>query len=411
MIAVKLLSLFTSAIVAQVDPAGTAAPDIPAEPIIANPTGTLHKLVNYEFHGNELWRFGLLLLVIIAILIVGRIVRYIINRTATRLEQKEGIQLLELFLRCLSRPAAVGVFAAGVYLARFCVKFADQADPYGFSTQTRDLWAQIGKAVAVLAVAYLVYRLVDIVEYYLKRWTNRTDTTLDDMLVPVIRKSLRIFITAVTVLYVADNILDQDIGTILAAAGIGGLAFALAAQDSIANFFGSVTIFADRPFQVGDRIRLGGFDGPVEDVGFRSTRIRTLDGHLVSVPNSKIVNDMVENIGRRPFIKRVANITITYDTTPDKIEKAVAIIKDVLAATEEVSHDSDLTPRVYFNEFNDWSLNILVIYWVTPPDYWLFQQTNQKVNLAIMRAFEAESIEFAFPSQTLYVKKDNPPNS
>ena len=368
--------------------------------------GGFWDTINYKFAGNEVWRFGLLLGIILVTLIVGRIVRFLILRSAHKLAQKEKGQLLELFLRCLSRPAVVGVIAGGIYFSQFAIKFASEARPEGLSANIGDLWDRVSRAVAALAVAYLIYRLVDIVEYYLKRLTGRTATSLDDMLVPVIRKSLRIFITIVAVLYVADNILQQDIGAILAAAGIGGLAFALAAKDTIANFFGSVTIFADRPFQVGERIKLGGYDGPVEQVGFRSTRIRTLDGHLVTVPNSKIVNDMVENIGKRPFIKRVANIGITYDTPPDKVEKAVQIIKDVLAETEEVNRDPDLVPRVYFNDFQDFYLNILMIYWVKPPDYWLSQEVHQKVNLAMMRAFADEGIEFAFPTQTLYVKKE-----
>jgi MscS family membrane protein len=368
--------------------------------------GGFRDYIHYQFFGNEVWRFGLLLGIILVTLIVGRVVRYVILRSAHKLAQKEKGQLLELFLRCLSRPAVVGVIAGGIYLSQYVMKFSTPTHPEGLSANIGDLWDRVSRAVAALAVAYLIYRLVDIVEYYLKRLTGRTATALDDMLVPVIRKSLRIFITIIAVLYVADNILQQDIGAILAAAGIGGLAFALAAKDTIANFFGSVTIFADRPFQVGERIKLGGYDGPVEQVGFRSTRIRTLDGHQVTVPNSMIVNDMVENIGRRPFIKRVSNISITYDTPPDKVEKAVQIIKDILAETEEVNRDPELVPRVYFNEFKDFYLNILMIYWVKPPDYWLSQEVHQKVNLAMMRGFADEGIEFAFPTQTLYVKKE-----
>lgn len=369
--------------------------------------GGFWHYINYQFFGNEIWRFGLLLGIILATLIVGRIVRFLILRSAHKLAQKEKGQLMELFLRCLSRPAVVGVISGGIYLSQFVMKFATDARPEGLSANIGDLWDKVSRAVAALAFAYLIYRLVDIVEYYLKRLTGRTTTALDDMLVPVIRKSLRIFITIIAVLYVADNILQQDIGAILAAAGIGGLAFALAAKDTIANLFGSITIFADRPFQVGERIKLGGYDGPVEQVGFRSTRIRTLDGHQVTAPNSMIVNEMVENIGRRPFIKRVSNIGVTYDTPPDKVEKAVQIIKDILAETEEVNRDPDLIPRVYFNDFQDFYLNILMIYWVKPPDYWLSQEVHQKVNLAMMRAFADEGIEFAFPTQTLYLKKES----
>jgi len=287
-----------------------------AEPVETQNEWT--QLLFHKFHGNEIWRFGLLLGVILVTLMVGRIVKFLINRSAGRLKKKEGIQLFELFLKSLSRPASVAVFAAGIYLSRLCMRFATETQP-GFNESTQRMWIKISSAVAAIAVAYFIYRLVDIVEHYLKVWTGRTRTTLDDMLVPVIRKSLRIFIIAVSILFIADNILEMDLTTVLAAAGVGGLAVALAAQETVANFFGSVNIFADRPFQVGDRVRVGNFDGPVEDVGFRSTRIRTLDGHLITVPNSKISNEMVENISRRPFIKRVANITVTYDTQPDKV--------------------------------------------------------------------------------------------
>jgi len=360
----------------------------------------------YKIQGNEIWRFGVLLIIIFLTLLVGRIVRLLIDKAAARVAKKSEKQLLSLFLKCLAPPAAVVVFACGVYVARFAFSFITPAQPQGFSVETYNLWIKISNSLFALALAYLIYRLVDIIEFYLKSWTGRTETKLDEMLVPIVRKTLRVFIAALAVLFIADNILEMEIGTILAAAGVGGLALALAAQETIANLFGSVNIFADRPFQVGERIRIGGFDGPVEEVGFRSTRIRTLDGHLVTVPNSKVSNEMVENIGKRPYIKRVANITITYDTPPDKVEKALQIIKDVLADTEEVNRDPSLVPRVHFNEFNDWSLNIFMIYWVTPPDFWLFMEVNEKVNLAIMRAFEKEGIEFAFPSQTLYVKKD-----
>lgn len=363
------------------------------------------KFWQYEVYGNEIWRFGLLLGVILGTLIAGRIVRFFIERSAARMDRYENMTLMRLFLRCLARPAAIGLFAAGMYLSRMTVQFALKVGEAGFAEETYELWGKISQAVMALAVAYFMFRLVDLVEHYLKIWTGRTETTLDDMLVPVIRKSLRIFIGVVSALFIGDNILDLKLSSIIAAAGVGGLAFALAAKDTISNFFGSINIFADRPFQVGDRIKVGDFDGPVEEVGFRSTRIRTLTGHLVTIPNSTIANEMVENIGRRPYIRRLANITITYDTPVEKVAKAVEIIKDVLAGTEEVNRDQDLPPRVFFNEFNDWALNILVLYWVKPPDYWMFQEVNQRVNLAIMRRFEAEGIEFAFPSQTVYLQQ------
>ncbi len=367
----------------------------------------LPEFMLYKFQGNEIWRFGILLTIIFLTLILARVIRHLIAKTGDRFEKKNETQLLSIIFKSLAPPTSLAIIACGVYFSRFAFVFITEKNPdVGFTASTYNFWIKISQALFAFSVAYFIYRLVDLVEYYLKKWFTGAETGLESMLIPVIRKSLRIFVVAIAFLYIADNILDQDIGTILAAAGIGGLAFALAAQDTIANLFGSVSIFADRPFRVGDRIRVGGFDGPVEDVGFRSTRIRTLDGHLVTVPNSKVVNDMVENISKRPSIKRVLNIGVTYETNADKIEKAIDIVKKILADVKQINHDPNAPPRIYFTEFNDCSLNILVLYWFTPPDYWNFLEVNEKINLDIMRAFEAEKIEFAFPTQTLYVKKD-----
>ncbi|MBW2603747.1 MAG: mechanosensitive ion channel family protein [Deltaproteobacteria bacterium] len=195
------------------------------------------------------------------------------------------------------------------------------------------------------------------------------------------------------------------IGPLLASLGIGGLAVALAAKDSIANFFGTLTILFDKPFQVGQRITIDQYDGTVENVGFRSTRIRTLTGHLVTIPNEKLVNSSVENIGERPHIRWLTNIGITYDTPPEKVEKAVQIIREILENHEGMKED--FPPRVFFNGFNDWSLNIMVVVWYHPPNYWDYQEWLQKVCLEIMRRFEAEDIDFAFPSRTIYLANDD----
>ena len=123
---------------------------------------------------------------------------------------------------------------------------------------------------------------------------------------------------------------DKPPSSVIAGLGVSGLALGLAAQDTLKNFFGSVMIFADRPFELGDRIVVDGHDGPVESVGFRSTRIRTLDGHLVTVPNGEIAHRTIHNIGKRPYIRRVMNVRIAYDTPPEKLERALAIIADAL---------------------------------------------------------------------------------
>lgn len=363
------------------------------------------KSINYEIiRGNAIWRFLLVLLVVLVAMALGRIVQYGIESYARRREEKRGVSVVTLFLKCLSKPLYVAIFALGLFVCKLALYFNDDD---GIRTAIGTGWVKIAKSVGAIALAYGLFRLVDVIEYYLNRWAAKTATKLDDMLVPVIRKSLRITIAIIATLFIAETILGAgQIKTILLSAGVGGIAIALAAKDTIANFFGSVTIFADRPFQIDELVKIGEHFGPVEDVGFRSTRVRTLQGHLITIPNSVIANSTVENVGRRPFIRRTSDITITYDSGQRGAKRAVEIIKEVLANVPEVNADPEKPPRVYFSDFNDWSLNIYMSYWVKPPDYWLYQQVNERVNLEIMKRFEAEKIEFAFPSQTLYVKKD-----
>ena len=249
-----------------------------------------------------------------------------------------------------------------------------------------------------------IFKLVDVLEFFLLRWTSKTETTLDDQLVPLIRKTLRVFVVIVAGLFIAQNIFAWDIGALVAGLGIGGLAMALAAKDALSNLFGSVTIFSDRPFQLGERIKIAGHDGTVEEVGFRSTRIRTLMGHLVVLPNSMVANEAVENIGRRPYLKRVLDVTVTYDTPSEKLQRGVEIIREMLEARKE-HFAPEMDPRVYFSDFNSASLNIVVYYWFAPPDWWEYLEFNHEFNMELLRRFNEEGIEFAFPTQTLYVKK------
>ncbi len=375
------------------------------EVVVATGNGWL-DIVNYEIiRGNAAWRFGSVLVIILATLTVGRVVQYIINGYAARIEQKTGTNALVLLLRALAKPAYVAIFAVGFFLCKSSLYFND-AD--GIRTSIATGWSTLTKVLAAVAIAYALYRLVDVVEHYLNKLVSKTETKLDDMLVPVVRKSLRITIAIVAALFIAEAVLGEgQVKTLLLSAGVGGIAIALAAKDTIANFFGSVTIFADRPFQINELVKIDGHYGSVEEVGFRSSRIRTLQGHLVTIPNNTIANTAVENVGQRPFIRRTSNITITYDSGPKKTQRAVEIIKEVLSKVPEVNSDSERRPRVYFSDFNDWALNIYMSYWVKPPDYWLYQEVNERVNFEIMKRFEAEGIGFAFPSQTLYLKKDD----
>ena len=268
--------------------------------------------------------------------------------------------------------------------------------------------AEVSKTVSVIflsvSIGYLLYWLVDVPSVWLAKMATKTESKLDDMLVPIVRKSLRATIIILVLVQIAQTLSDKPITSIIAGLGIGGLAIALAAQDTIKNFFGSVILFIDKPFEIGNRIVIDGHDGPVEEVGLRSTKIRTLDGHLVTIPNGELVNKSIQNIGKRPYIRRIANLTITYDTSPEKVERALAIVKELLN-NHEGMHE-DFPPRIYFNDFNADSLNILVIYWYHPPDYWDCMAFTESFNKEVFHRFNEEGIDFAFPTQTLYLAGD-----
>jgi len=357
------------------------------------------NIVTMELAHTPIWRWLLFFVCVLSSLVVGRLARFLMLRAANRMDGGEK-EWLSIALKSLSRPVIFVCFSTMLAVIM----------PLGILTIPPIAAGMTGITVRVLlaaSVGWLVYSLVDVVDHFLAGIASRTQSKVDDMLVPLVGKSIRVTVLVVVILLVVDQVSQEDITSILAGLGIGGIALALAAQDTLKNFFGSLVIIGDKPFEIGDRVIMDGHDGPVESVGFRSTKIRTLAGHLVTVPNSEVATRTIQNIGKRPFIKRMANITITYDTPPAKVERALDIIKDILKDHEGM--DPEFPPRVYFNEFNDWSLNILVIYWYSPPDYWEYMAFSEHVNQQILERFNSEGIEFAFPTQTLYHANCTPP--
>jgi MscS family membrane protein len=198
--------------------------------------------------------------------------------------------------------------------------------------------------------------------------------------------------------------LGVPVTTLLASAGVGGLALALAAQDTIKALFGTITLMADKPFRVGDRIVFQKYDGVVEEIGLRSTQLRLLTGNQAIVPNDELARSDIENVSRRPHIRRLAEIKIPLDTKLELIEQAVEIIRKQLENHEGM--EPDFPPRVFFNEFSEDSFNIRVMYWYHPADYWKFLDFSQRLNIQICQAFESCGISFLLPSRITLSPQD-----
>ncbi|HMP90333.1 MAG TPA: mechanosensitive ion channel family protein [Kiritimatiellia bacterium] len=344
--------------------------------------------------GNELWRLVTLFGLILIALIAGKLGKIGLLQSADLIE-KRGKVLTATSLRALARSIGFIAIAIAFPIGSAFLVMGDMIE---------SIIRAIQGVLLSLAFGFTLYQMVDVVFIWLRNYTAKTESKMDDMLVPIVRTSLRVTIVVLTLLQVAQSLTDRPLTSILAGLGVGGLAIALAAQDTVKHFFGSLVLFADKPFQVGERITVDAADGVVEEVGFRSTRIRTLDGHLVTFPNGDLANKTIVNVTKRPFIRHRAFINITYDTPPAKVRKALDILMDLLDNHEGM--EPHLPPRVIFDEFASASLNILVMYWYHPGDFWKYKTFNEDLSLKILERFNAEGIDFAFPSQTLYLAGD-----
>ncbi|MTI21371.1 mechanosensitive ion channel family protein [Fulvivirga sp. RKSG066] len=266
------------------------------------------------------------------------------------------------------------------------------------------------KAIWPVFAIIFFYRLVDIVSLYFGRVAEKTESTLDDQLVPLLRKVLKTFVVILGALFILDN-LEFNITGLIAGISIGGIAFALAAQDTIKNFFGSLMIFIDRPFQVGDWITSGDVDGTVEEVGFRSTRIRTFRNSLMYIPNGVITNQTIDNHGLRVYRRFFFNIGVTYGTPPDLIEVFVEGLKEVVKKHPQTRKDYF---EIHLNNMADSSLSIMFYIFFKVPSWTEELKARHEILLDIIRLAEEIGVEFAFPTQTLHVetfpeKKGNTP--
>lgn len=355
----------------------------------------LTEPAEFIFAGNEIWRIALLIAIIALSLFFGRILKFFLHRLNPKLEAKQK-HLLAVSVEAASLSVTFLFFAIGL---RFGISFL--IVPEGFQSL---LFTTLSLLI-ILAIGHFVYRQVDVLDASLKRFAKEESANIDQMLIPIVGKSIRVAVVILVILQAAQTLSDQPITSILAGIGIGGLALGLAAQDTIRNFFGSLMIFADKPFNVGELINLDDKLGVVMEVGVRTTKIKTLEGHMLTVPNGNLANMTIHNIGKRQFIRRVFDLTITYDTPPPKVDKAVEILKDILDNHEGMN--PEMPPRVFFDEMNADSLNLKCFYWFHPPDYWQYMQFTEWVNREVFRRFKEEGIDFAFPTQTIHLAGDS----
>lgn len=352
----------------------------------------LPKMGTKKILGLYLYQYlGILILAFLSAFI-HRIFTFLVEKIFLQILLRAGYEKLAgRYLLPVARP--VSLFIVAVILVIFVP--ALQLPP--------DISQYVIVALKIMLPLFgtiVFYRLVDIISMYLQNLALKTKSTLDDQLVPLLRKTLKTFVVAIGTLFILSN-LNIDIIPLLTGLSIGGLAFALAAQDTIKNFFGSLMIFIDKPFQIGDWITSGTIDGTVEEVGFRSSRIRTFRNSLMYVPNGKMADSTIDNHGLRQYRRFYTQIAVTYDTPPQLIETFVEGLKKIVENHPNTRKDYY---NIYFNDMASFSLNIMFYIFFQVPDWPAELKARHEILLEILKLADKLGVNFAFPTQTLHME-------
>lgn len=340
------------------------------------------------------------LFVLLIAVTVERIVRRMLGWRFERLKSS-GLELSwkGMLLSAVMKPLSALFWIYGTYAA-FSLLFRHLDTPFGPSF-VHNAAKGVANIAGALACVWLVYRLIAVLDRYFLEKAKSPDSKVDHLLANVLGKTIRVIVVTIGGLVLLQNVTGVNTGAVIASLGIGGLAFALAAKEPLTNIFGTFTILADKPFRVGEWIRIDNYDGFVESVGYRSTRIRTWDGYQVTVPNQRILTSNLENMATRHFTRWKTVIKLPYGVSSETLDRAVNVIREVLADHERMS--PDWPPRVYFTGFDDWTLNIFISVWYNSTDWWAYYDWLDRTCRQIKSSLEREGIPLAAPPLALHM--------
>ncbi len=363
------------------------------------------KLLQVEFLGNSIqdyvWFLGAI--------IVGLLFKKLISRYLSRLlyklvGKKDSIVGADKFNELLSKPIGLFIMLSIIYLGASHIEY-----PSSWSLADEDefgLKMVINKGyslIYVVSVFWILLKVIDFIGLILFAKAEKTENKMDDQLIPFIIEIAKILTYVFALFIIMGNVFDVNITALATGLGIGGIALAMASKESLENLLGSFTIFFDRPFTVGDTVTVGSVTGRVEKVGFRSTRIRTFDKSIVTVPNKKMIDAELDNLGMRPVRRVKFNLGLTYNTTIEQIKAIVTDIQDMINEHEKTDQEG----KVRFQEFGGSSLDILVIYYVNSPKWDDLIDVREDINYKIMEIVKKHNSDFAFPSTTVYLQQNN----
>ncbi len=324
------------------------------------------------------------------------LLRWLVNRIffgrLIKLAEKTRLRYDDLFLEAIKLPISAAIFSTGIFLALGAIGLPEE--PWNLSAILKDGWE-----IALLAlIIWTLYRLIDVVVAIAGDLMSKEDELTSQQFTPIIRSSLRFVLLALAGVLIVQN-LGYQVSSLITGLGIGGLAVALAAQDTLANVFGTVVMLTDRPFKVGDWIQMGDVEGTVEEIGFRATRIRTFAKSLIVVPNKLMTDRHLENWSAMPKRRIKMTLGLTYGTTPEQMEAFVSGVKELLTTDPAVDQSFHM---VNFVEFGAHSLDILVYFFTVTTNWAEYMAERQRINLEFMKIARRVGVDFAFPTQTIH---------
>lgn len=336
-------------------------------------------LRDHSLLGEPLWKYAASAIYILLAFYVARLLDYLTRAWLGRLAARTKTPLDDLLLELLHGPVKVVAFVVLLNIGLSLFDWSAKAKLY------------LSKGLILVVAASLTYLAVKVVGVLLDTWRRRhgKGEKFDYQLFSFLRVAINTFIIVVAVLITAQN-MDINITAAIASLSIGGLAVGLAAQDTLANMFGAIAVFVDKPFGVGDQIKLDGAEGVVETVGLRSTRVRSPEGNLVAVPNKTMGNAIITNLTRRPSIKTTMNFSLPYDVPAAKVRQAVAALQEIYRR-----HPETQDVWVSFNQFAGGKTNLLVVHWWKGTEYQKYLAGMQEMNLEVKERFEKEGITLA----------------
>ena len=361
------------------------------------------EFLQIEFLSNTLLDYSWFIGAILIGLLFKKLISKYLSNLLFKIVGKKGAEVgVDKFDALLTKPIGLFIMLSIIYLGSSHINYPEVWSLAPENELGLKILIKKGfSLIYVYSIFWIFLKVIDFIGLILNKRAEATENKMDDQLIPFIIEIAKIITYIFALVIVMGNVFEVDITALAAGLGIGGIALAMASKESLENLLGSFTIFFDQPFTVGDTVTVGTVTGTVEKVGFRSTRIRTFDKSLVTVPNKKMIDAELDNLGMRPVRRVKFNIGLTYETAPEQIKAIVTDIQAMINQHPKTNQEG----KVRFQEFGSSSLDILVMYFVDSPKWNDLIDVKEDVNYKIMEIVKKHNSDFAFPSTTVYLQK------